>query len=243
MPLVQRLTLNNCMKKINWTNNTDVRLGFEVECIIRGGHYYRKFCEALRDLCIQSKSPINIGSDGSINIQGLAQDSRPVEIRTNPLPPKKAMEVLKAVFDIVNRYGLTNASCGLHVNISSAHRSKMRNFNPLPFLSSKLWDEILKKFSRKSNNYCRPILTVNRRRASKYLAFQALSNACGDKYRCVTLCNFGNGLSKSSRVEVRGFGNKNYTHKYDVIAEFVKRIERLFRLSCANMPLTRTISV
>lgn len=227
------------MKKINWTNNTDVRLGFEVECIIRGGYHYRKFCEAIRDL----KAGVSIGSDGSINCEGLAQDSRPVEIRTSPLAPKKAMEVLKATFDIVNKFGLTNASCGLHVNISSAHRSKMRNFNPLPFLSSKLWDEILRKFSRRSNNYCRPILTVERRRASKYLAFQALSNACGDKYRCVTLCNFGNGLSKSSRVEVRGFGNKDYTHKYDTIAEFVKRIERLFKLSCGNFPLTRTFSV
>jgi hypothetical protein len=231
------------MKKINWTNNTDIRLGFEVECIIRGGYHYRKFCEAIRETFNKLKCHIEIGSDGSINCEGLASDSRPVEIRTSPLPPKKSMEVLKAVFDIVNKYGLTNASCGLHVNISSAHRSKMRNFNPLPFLSSKLWDEILRKFSRKSNNYCRPILTVNRRRASKYLAFQALSNACGDKYRCVTLCNFGNGLSKSSRVEVRGFGNKNYTQKYDVIAEFVKRIERLFKLSCGNFPLTRTFSV
>lgn len=227
------------MKKINWTNNTDVRLGFEVECIIRGGHYYRKFCEAIRDL----KNGVSIGSDGSINIDGLAQDSRPVEIRTSPLPPKKSMEVLKAIFDIVNRYGLTNASCGLHVNISSAHRSKMRNFNPLPFLSSKLWDEILRKFSRRSNNYCRPVLTVERRRASKYMAFTAISNAIHDKYRCVTLCNFGNGLSKSSRVEVRGFGNKDYTHKFDVIAVFVKRIERLFKLSCSNLPLTRTFSV
>ena len=231
------------MKKINWTNKTDVRLGFEIECIIYGGQTYRKFCEVMRETFNKLKCRVEIGSDGSINLQDIAGLPRPVELRTPPLPPKKAMEVLKACFDIVNRFGLTNASCGLHVNISSAHRSKMRNFNPLPFLSSKLWDEILRKFSRRSNNFCRPVLTVNRRRASNYLAFRAFTNACDDKYRCVTLCNFGTGMTPSSRVEVRGFGNKDYTHKYDTIAEFVKRIERLFKLSCGNFPLTRTFSV
>ena len=226
------------MKKINWTNNTDTRLGFEVECIIPG-HNYRRFCDAIRIL----RKDLSVGSDGSINTSSFGQFAKPVEIRTNPLPPKTAMVMLKAVFDIVNKYGVTNASCGFHVNISSAHRTKMRNFNPIPFLSSSLWNEILRKFSRRSNNYCRTVLTVNRRRISKVAAFNALHQAVHDKYRCVTLCNFGNGLSKSSRIEVRGFGNKDYTQKFDTIAGFVKRIERLFRLSCGNLPFTRTFSV
>lgn len=223
------------MKKIIWTNNTDVRLGFEVECIIRRGDYPR-FRDAVRSM----RSKFSVGSDGSINTNGA---DYPVEIRTRPFPPKEALELLKSIFDIVNKFGMTNASCGLHVNISSAHRTKMRNFNPLPFLSSSLWNEILRKFGRSGNTYCKPILRVNSRRVSKVHAFKSFGNTINDKYRCVNLCHFGNGLSKASRIEVRGFGNADYTQKFTIIERFVKRIERLFRLSCGNIPLTRTIAV
>ena len=224
------------MKKINWTNNTDVRLGFEVECIIRKGSNYTQFENAIRPL----REKLSIGDDGSIT-HGV--DYNPIEIRTRPLPPKDAIILLKVIFDIVNKYGLTNTSCGFHVNISSAHRTKMRKFNPIPFLSSNLWNEILRKFARGNNIYCRPVLTMERRRISQVSVFKSLGGAINDKYKCVTLCNFGSGLDKSSRVEIRGFGNKDYTQKFDTIVGFVKRIERLFKLSCNNIPLTRNFSV
>jgi hypothetical protein len=224
------------MKKIIWTNNTDVRLGFEVECIVRHGSFHTQFNEAMRPL----RSKLSIGSDGSIQCGNY---EHPLEIRTKPLPPKEALELLKTIFDNVNKFGFTNASCGLHVNISSARRAKMRNFNPLPFLSSSLWNEILRKFNRRGNTYCKPILRLNSSRVSKVHAFKSFGNVINDKYRCVNLCNFGNGMSKSSRVEIRGFGNANYTQKFPNIEQFVKRIERLFKLSCGNIPLTRRIAV
>ncbi len=53
-----------------------------------------------------------------------------------------------------------------------------------------------------------------------------------DKYRCVNLIHFGSGVGKSSRIECRGIGNADYSKKFDLIAEYIKRIEKLFRLSC-----------
>ena len=135
------------MKAI-FTNKTDVRLGFEVECVVCGTsvtnpHSFNRrhtsvFPEFKKSI-IGLKSDINIGYDGSINCRNM---DTPVELQTPPLPPKDAMKLLEDVFTIVNKFGLTNKSCGFHVNISSAHKSKMRNFNPLPFLSSRLWSEI-----------------------------------------------------------------------------------------------------
>ena len=242
------------MKKINWTDKTDIRLGFEVECVIRGGSEWRKFCDAVRPL----RRVLSTGSDGSINTRGVPGGGqrdiygnyngngnypRGVEIRTVPLPTKSAMELLEKVFVIVNKYGITNASCGFHVNISSAKKAKMRDFNPLPFLSCKLWNQILTKFGRRGNSYCRPVLQMRQRAITKVAMMNNIAQAHHDKYRAVTLCNFGNGTQKSSRVEVRAFGNADYSKKYRTIASYIKRIEKLFNLSCRRGPLVRTFSV
>lgn len=217
-----------------FSNDSDIRLGFEVECCIRSNGI-TKFYQAIRDL----KMDVQTGSDGSINNQ---MNCRPIEIRTKPLPPGDAMECLKKVFDIVNKYGNTNYSCGLHVNISSVKKTKMRTFNPLPFLSSRIWLEILRKFKRTGNGYCRSHYP-RKGRPSKVNILKHLTQSMDDKYRCVTFCNWGTGKTKSSRIEVRGFGNKNYTRKFQTISTFVKRIVKLFNLSCNNGPLVRTYSV
>ena len=230
------------MKKLIFTNKSDVRLGFEIECLIRGsddyyGHNYRNvndFKKAIRDL----NKNVQLGYDGSIIGSGT-----PFEIRTMPLPPKDSIILLKELFDIVNKYGLTNKSCGFHVNISSVHKTKMKNFNPIPFLSSKLWNEILTKFGRTGNGYCRPLLRTSIRSMSKVKALSSFTNAFEEKYSCVNLIHFNNGQDKSSRVEVRGFGNKDYTQKFDMIAKYIGRITKLFKFSCEDRPLCRVPNI
>jgi len=237
------------MKKTIFTNKTDVRLGFEIECVIlntktrigywgpsKGTIAWSKFRSAIYDL----KRGVMIGFDGSINCRSV--DS-PVELRTPPLPPKDAMNLLINIFDIVNKFGLTNKSCGFHVNISSAHKKKMIDFNPVPFLSSKLWNEILNKFDRKRNGFCRPIITTKGKKLPKIRIINDLLERSSEKYRCVNLLHFGNGISKSSRIEIRGFGNNNYSKKFDTISEFIKRIERLFKLSCSSFSEMRTPNI
>jgi hypothetical protein len=228
------------MKKPTFTNNSDIRLGFEIESVIKGGYgtntfgglsgskKWKQFCKKLYSI---KKKSISIGYDGSIQVD--SQCDKPCEIRTIPLPPKDAMEVLKSIFDVVNEFGYTNRSCGLHVNISSIKKSKMMNFNPLPFISSKLWNEILKDFNRESNNYCRPIHKLKSdKKISMVQRFTQLTNPLDGKYYCVTLHKFGNGKSPTSRAEIRGMGNKDYTTKFDKVAHYVGRIERLFKYSC-----------
>ena len=171
------------MKKVVFTNNSDIRLGFEVECRIRTiNSTFEQFCKEIYGL----KQGINVGTDGSIT--GCGYSYRSTELRTKPLPPKAAMEVLEAVFRIVNKYGNTNTSCGLHVNISSADKLKMKNFDPIPFLSSKLWNQILRTFGRESNKYCQTVFRASHKNfPSKVHLFKSMGNTVDDKYRCVTL--------------------------------------------------------
>ena len=230
------------MKKLIFTNKSDVRLGFEIECLIRGSEdsyslsyqNYNNFKNAIRAL----KKNVQLGYDGSIVGRGT-----PVEIRTMPLPPKDSIILLKELFDIVNKYGITNRSCGFHVNISSVRKTKMKNFNPIPFLSSKLWNEILNKFGRTGNGYCKPLLRTPIRSMSKVRLLSKFTDAFEEKYSCVNLIHFNNGDDKSSRVEVRGFGNVDYSKKFDSIASYIKRIEKLFNFSCESRPLFRVPNI
>jgi len=226
------------MKKTNWTNNTDIRLGFEVECVIRNG-FYRAFCKKVHAL----HPKMDIGYDYSINGEGCNFEYRTSEVRTPPLPPKDSMDLLKRLFDLVNHYGTTNASCGFHANISSASKLKMRKFEPLPFLSSTLWKEILRKFKREHNTYCRPVYRLGRTRPSRVGTIKNMMRAMDNKCWCVNMSHFRDGMD-SSRVEVRAFGNRHYTQKFDLIASYIKRIEKLFNLSCeAGDIFTRTFTV
>jgi hypothetical protein len=239
------------MKKVNFSNKSDIRFGFEIECVIKDTAVLRNLQDnpSWSFLILKKTSkltqfknelkklshPVIYGYDGSIECN---DNDTTAELKTPPLPPKDAMILLKQVFDIVNKYGYTNSSCGFHVNISSSHKTKMKNFNPIPFLSSKLWNEILRKFNRGNNEFCRPIIRSNK--ISKMTMARRLIENADEKYRCVNLKNFGNGMTSRSRVEIRGFGNVNYSKKYDTISEFVKRIERLFRLSCGAFSEMKT---
>lgn len=227
------------MKKSIFTNKSEVRLGFEVECVIYN-QFYKDFSKKIHKL----HPKMNIGQDWSINTVGCKEYvGHTCEVKTPPLPPKDAMDLLKQLFNLVNRFGLTNASCGFHVNISSSKKSRMINFNPMPFLSSKLWNEILKKFRRESNGYCRAFLKLGGARPSHVRMLKSMTDTLNSKYWCVYLSNFRDN-HPNSRIEIRGFGNKHYTHKFDLIASYIKRIEKLFKLSCdSGKTFARTFAV
>lgn len=250
-------------KKNKFTDKSNIRLGFEVECVIdmprmpananndtipgyaARVHYFennRKRNVEFRKEIFALKKRIQIGHDGSINRLGFCSYALTAELRTPPLPPKSAMELLEKVLQIVNKYGGTNASCGFHVNISSKNKSEMMRFNPITFSSSKIWKELLSAFKRKSNNYCRPTFSFNRN-TSKVAIIHQLARRMTDKYHCVNFSNFGNGKAKRSRIEIRGMGNVNYSKKYHKIADYVYRIQRLFKLSCNDTNLSRVFAV
>lgn len=226
------------LKKLTFTNRTDILLGFEVECIIFGRHWntFHKFLE-------RHSKYVYSDTDGSIewfdsdfdDYDCVEHNCRGVEIKTRPLRSKHAMELLQLVFDVVNACGMTNDSCGLHVNISSSVKRKMVSFNPLSFISTKLWDEILKKFDRYDNDYCQSLdgCDKNKPIVSRLLNLFDNNDCFDGKGSCVSFNGFrSGGLSKYSRVEIRAFGNKDYTKKFNVIAPYVKKIENLFSSCC-----------
>ena len=216
--------------KVNFTNKSDIRLGYEIECCIRNSdnmiinHNFRKKILNLK---------VQIGNDDSIRPERVSDIS--VELRTPPLPPKDSIVLLEKVFNIVNEYGYTNKSCGFHVNISSKQKTKMKKFNPFPFISSRIWNDILKKFNREKNRFCRPVLPKTKTSYVNIICNLGYQFE-DEKYHCVNLSNFGRGTESDSRIEIRGMGNVNYSKKLKLITEYIKKIENLFKYSC-EVPL------
>lgn len=108
-------------------------------------------------------------------------------------------------------------------------RDNLKEFNAVV---QELWNRILDQFGRRGNRFCCPVLQMRARAVTKVAIMNHISQAATDKYRAVTLCNWGNGLGKTSRIEVRAMGNKDYTKKFKSVAANVKKIERLFNRCC-----------
>lgn len=218
------------MKKIKFTNNSNIRLGFEIECCITSGN----FSQFKREVKYVDNSII-VGNDGSIDVED--DFDRPVELRTTPLPPEKAMENLQKLFELVNEYGYTNWSCGFHVNISSKSKRDMKKFNPISFFSNPILNNITFKFRRGNNDFCQPLPVVSPSKMSKLKLIEnmgRLTECIQDKYYCGNMVNWQGGTRKSSRVEIRGIGNKDYTKKYSTIYNYINKINKLFSLCCKS---------
>lgn len=248
--------------KNKFTDKSNIRLGFEVECVIdmpllpntvnhttyddtHMAEYRRMNRTRLlkfRGEIFALNKKMKIGADRSINKRGFGWFAETAELKTPPLPPKSAMELLERVFEVVNKYGGTNASCGFHVNISSTKKSDMMKFNPIIFSSSAVWKQLLESFKRKRNTFCRPTFSFSRT-TSQVSIIRQLANRMENKYHCVNFSNFGNGRARHSRVEIRGMGNAHYSKKYQKIADYIYRIQRLFKLSCNDFNLSKVVSV
>jgi len=225
-----------------FTDDSDIRLGFEVECYVRG-HKWAEFERIIRAMGVQ------IGDDGSIEppyCDGwVTYDYEPyntAELRTRPLPPRSAMSLLKEVLHSLHGRGGTNDSCGLHVNISSTNKTKMRRFRIKRFVSSRLWQQMLRRFKREDNDYCMPLFDGDRpptkrelQNGDDYVLDQAIAKV-HDKYACVNTCHFGNGESRESRIEIRAMGNLRYHCRYRLIAYFVGEIIKQFEWACRANP-------
>lgn len=111
---------------------------------------------------------INIGDDGSINTKKSFDES--FEIRTPPLKVKESIEVLKKVLNLVNEYGYTNSSTGLHASFSPICNDLYKKINPNYLSNLKLFKDIAEYFRRKSNPFCSFYGSkINKNKLKKYI--------------------------------------------------------------------------
>ena len=228
-------------KSFKFTNGTNIRLGFEVECFVKKRHS-GAFIEEIKSI----NKNINFDNDGSID-PPMDGKYETYELQTPVLPPRTAMKVLEKIFAALHKYGGTNSSCGLHVNISSNDKKRMKRFNPLPFVTNTVWKKMLRDFRRLKNDYCLPVYDYKRSPMDVFSSGgwpeedygdNNSTGSCWGKDSCINLSNWGSGAYADSRLEIRGLGNTRYHRRFHVVSKYVKKIITLFVLCCDRAPLS-----
>jgi len=229
-----------------FTDKSNIRLGFEIECYIKEKHkdeFQKQISDLNKEVIFDDDESIELPDSycGNSACYGYGYDGGVTfELQTPVLPPKSAMKLLSGIFEVLQKYGGTNHSCGLHLNISSTDKNRMKNFDPFPFTHSPIWSKLLKDFRREGNDYCNHNYDV-RETPMQYL--ERLADSYGgdedftDKYNCVNLSNWSGGNQSHSRIEIRGMGNEKYHYRYNTIAKYANRIIKLFILSCEQRKL------
>jgi putative amidoligase enzyme len=193
-------------------------LGFEIEgCIDEGAR--PDLIAYLRDL--YPRTPIDhlVHRDGSIRPQ-----SRAIEIVTPPLPQHEAFERLEwllGTLSVLTEEGLfeTNASCGLHVNVSDAvsfktpqrtHRERFA-YAFLHKLDAAKWR---RSFRRGRNRYCgwtKPPESVADINGGTY----------ANHYSAINTQNLHDGDPNARRIEVRAAGGSHYHTKHERLRDYL----------------------
>lgn len=229
------------MANIVFTDRSNIRLGFEIECYIKDRH----IDEWEKAVTLFHRSN-NIDDDGSIETPDWEDGTlfQTYEIQTAVLPPLSALNNLKALFDAVAKWGGTNETCGLHLNISSTSKRRMKAFNPFPFVASPIWNRMVKDFNREDNDYCVPPDLEG----GPMEIFESLgggdgwgTNGCSffDKDSCVNFANWDGGDGETSRVEIRGMGGNKYHYRFPLVSTYTGKVMKLFML-CCDIPLIDT---
>lgn len=129
--------------------NHKFKIGFEIEAISTQSSTHIQRHVSLID------SSIIAEQDGSIST--IPSHPYDVEIVTAPQEPKRALRTLKQIFEFMEDKNLqTNKSCGFHVNISCANKSKMQKMNPEMLIAATDDLYIADFYKRSKNEYCIP---------------------------------------------------------------------------------------
>lgn len=175
-----------------------INVGYEIEGYIETARY-TAFVNKIKTL----HDGIIVGGDGSImHPNGTIS----FEIKTPPLRADISLSLLKDIFDIMKaRKAGTNKSTGLHVNISYVNKLRLRTFNPFTFVCSKMWQDILEKYRRDNNRFCKW------QHKSLHELFFADTRYFRQKYHAVSFSHF------PTRIEIRAFGNTGYHKRFKSI--------------------------
>jgi hypothetical protein len=233
-------------KSYRLLNSRKFLLGFEVEFVFKTKHgtfstVARKFRELNSEITCVDDCSINPEHRHSPNDMDL-EIEKGMEVRTPPLIPSQAFELLAKVFKLVSQLGYTNESCGFHFNFSPVSEKLYYKIDPFKFTVAPLWEQIAEDFGRKNNENCLPVWEDGKTPKSKLEIFRALSESeygydgpypRWSKDAAVNFEYYGPRKYAESRVEVRTFGNKGYHQKLPKIRKYGERILNLFVKCCA----------
>jgi hypothetical protein len=213
-------------------------IGFEVEFVYNADKL--SFSSLQRKVGIICTA-IRVDDDGSIEGEDRFDAEGTAELQLPPLSPKKALKVLKSVFDLVNKYGYCNYSTGLHLNLSPKSDKIYYSLNPFSLINDGLWARIRKDFKRDSCDYCMdveaPEINDNKLalwdtviRGGDNFSFDI--DECEGKSCVVNLSRYNTQRCRDSRLEIRAMGGDNYHKRFNLVAKYTNDIIKTYLKHC-----------
>lgn len=185
----------------------DFKVGFELE--FKSKPLAKKYGDAW-DLAFRGKY-IKLPNRNLEKVMKLGTDGPNWELRTFPICGSKAKTVLKDAFFILKHFQAhTNRNCGLHINVSCKHKGLHNNLDPIKLYKTLDPQKLAKLFKRENSKYCKCPMNIK-----PWTVFEFCSKSIKScfKHNGINFSHYDKRAKKSSRIEFRFLGGKDYHNK------------------------------
>lgn len=194
-----------------------LRVGFELE--FKSPHLAKKYGKPFWGGSLRISTPVgNIGVDGDN-----------YELRTKPVRAPQAAGLLTEALALIEQFrGKTTSTTGLHINVSCSLKKYHHRIDPL-----KLWKKLNPKkwarlFGRQKSTFCSSPKSLS---PWETFAFAGGLFGDGDRNSAINFLPYGSKPKKSSRIEFRFLGGKNYHRKTKTV---LKTLDAILRATSAS---------
>lgn len=152
----------------------------------------------------------------------IGTDGDNFELRTPPTSAMLAQKILKESLKVLRNYeAKTTKTTGLHINVSCRNKRMHPKINPL-----KLWqlakpEKWAKSFGRRNSYFCSMPKNPN---LWETFCFLGENHSNDEKNIAINFQEYGKKPKKSSRIEFRFPGGKNYHRKPKTLARCLNEI-------------------
>ena len=153
------------------------------------------------------------------------------ELRTKPVCFTKSKTYLKEAFLILEHFkASTNENCGLHINVSCKKKRFHKNLDPITLSTILDTAKLAKKFGRAKTRAC---LSPSENKPYTLFDFYSQNLIHWEKHFAINFQNYKKTPKKTSRIEFRFPGGKNYHKKeklcIDTLNIIVKSLSQSYR--------------
>jgi hypothetical protein len=196
----------------------DFRVGFELE--FKSKPLTKKYGDSW-DIAFKRKY-IRLPNIKLEKIMRMGADGPNWELRTFPICGTKAKKTLKDAFFILKHFNaVTNRNCGLHINVSCKHRRLHNHLDPIKLYKTLEPKKLSKLFGRESSKYCKSPKTTK-----PWTVFEFCSQSIRScfKHHGINFSHYDRNARKSSRIEFRFLGGKDYHNRENLSYQTLKSI-------------------
>lgn len=204
----------------------DFKVGFELE--FKSPQLTKKYGNSW-DISMRGKY-IKLPNKTLEKVMKMGADGPNWELRTSPVCGSKAKKTLKDAFFILKHFrASTSRNCGLHINVSCKRKGLHNKLDPIKLYKTLDPQKLAKLFGRENSRYCKCPKDVK-----SWTVFEFCSKSINQcvKHHGINLGHYDKRARKSSRIEFRFLGGKDYHERerlsYKALSSILKSLSKSY---------------